>query len=134
MSSKSAMPRDLRLLRKRQPGLPRPHLHLNFRLSFLSYTSTQTLALGKFSPSLAYELLIVGSHHHISTEMFKASRAYTLLLLASTLATSVQAISRITRSGRYLYDESGSRFYIKGVAYQEQGMLRHHASAQFFFP
>jgi hypothetical protein len=55
--------------------------------------------------------------------MFKASPAYTLLLLASTLATSVQAISRITRSGRYLYDESGSRFYIKGVAYQEQGVV-----------
>lgn len=61
--------------------------------------------------------------------MFKA---YTLLLLASTLATSVQAISRITRTGRYLYDESGTRFYIKGVAYQEQGMLSHHAVIPFF--
>lgn len=40
---------------------------------------------------------------------------------ALALAASVQAISKISRKGRYLYDDSGSRFYIKGVAYQEQG-------------
>jgi len=37
------------------------------------------------------------------------------------LSSRVNAIGKITRSGRYLYSEDGSRFYIKGIAYQEQG-------------
>ena len=44
-------------------------------------------------------------------------------LLSALLATSVQAISKVSRAGRYLYSDDGSRFYIKGVAYQEQGMF-----------
>ena len=42
-------------------------------------------------------------------------------LLSTLLAHSAQAISKITRAGRYLYSDDGTRFYIKGVAYQEQG-------------
>ncbi|KAG6885712.1 hypothetical protein C0993_010885 [Termitomyces sp. T159_Od127] len=38
----------------------------------------------------------------------------------ASLLASTQAIPRVTRSGRYLYNEDGSRFYIKGIAYQEQ--------------
>ena len=40
-----------------------------------------------------------------------------------SLASSVFALPRVTRAGRYLYSEDGTRFYIKGVAYQEQGIL-----------
>lgn len=37
------------------------------------------------------------------------------------LTSSVSAIPKVTRGGRYLYSEDGARFYIKGLAYQEQG-------------
>ena len=44
------------------------------------------------------------------------------LCAAATLLTStVNALPKVTRAGRYLYSEDGTRFYIKGVAYQEQG-------------
>lgn len=49
------------------------------------------------------------------------SRTLALLASISSLVSSVKAISNITRDGRYLYNPDGSRFYIKGVAYQEQG-------------
>lgn len=45
-------------------------------------------------------------------------------LFTSLLALSpapAAAISRITRTGKYLYNDGGERFYIKGVAYQPQG-------------
>jgi hypothetical protein len=44
-----------------------------------------------------------------------------VLLLVASCFFSVEAISKVTRSGRYLYTEDGNRFYIKGVAYQPQG-------------
>ncbi|KAG6837883.1 hypothetical protein H0H93_013036 [Arthromyces matolae] len=47
----------------------------------------------------------------------------TLAVAFATLTASVQALPKITRSGRYLYSEDGSRFYIKGVAYQAQGTV-----------
>ncbi|KAI5898556.1 glycoside hydrolase family 72 and carbohydrate-binding module family 43 [Schizophyllum commune H4-8] len=50
------------------------------------------------------------------------------------LAASVQAISKISRKGRYLYDDSGSRFYIKGVAYQEQGTVVQSSDNSFGEP
>ena len=53
--------------------------------------------------------------------MRQGFRAVAALLAATTLVSTVDAISKITRSGRYLYDDSGNRFYIKGIAYQEQG-------------
>ena len=54
--------------------------------------------------------------------MLGSLRAPVLLtLLSGLVATGVQGLPKITRTGKYLYDESGTRFYIKGVAYQEQG-------------
>ena len=43
------------------------------------------------------------------------------LVLTALLAYNVHAISQVSRTGRYLYTADGSRFYIKGVAYQQQG-------------
>ncbi|KAJ6604249.1 1,3-beta-glucanosyltransferase [Mycena vulgaris] len=39
------------------------------------------------------------------------------------LATTVGAISKVTRTGRYLYTDDGNRFFIKGVAYQPAGVV-----------
>ncbi|WWC73310.1 uncharacterized protein I206_107277 [Kwoniella pini CBS 10737] len=44
-----------------------------------------------------------------------------LTLLGLPFLSLATALPKITRTGKYLYDESGSRFYIKGVAYQPQG-------------
>jgi hypothetical protein len=49
-------------------------------------------------------------------------------------ALSVQAIGKVSRSGRYLYNDDGSRFYIKGIAYQEQGAVVASASNTFGEP
>jgi hypothetical protein len=49
------------------------------------------------------------------------ARATVLLTALTTLVETVEAISQVTRQGRYLYTADGNRFYIKGVAYQEQG-------------
>lgn len=50
-----------------------------------------------------------------------------LLALALTFSLSnldgAEAIAKITRKGKYLYDDAGDRFYIKGVAYQPQGEI-----------
>jgi hypothetical protein len=53
--------------------------------------------------------------------MFLFSRAVAAFAVTLALSFRVNAIDKITRSGRYLYNAGGSRFYIKGVAYQEQG-------------
>ncbi|KAF9045226.1 glycoside hydrolase family 72 protein [Panaeolus papilionaceus] len=42
----------------------------------------------------------------------------------SWLIYTVHAIPKISRVGRFLYDDSGQRFYIKGIAYQPQGASR----------
>ncbi|KAK7468547.1 1,3-beta-glucanosyltransferase [Stygiomarasmius scandens] len=47
----------------------------------------------------------------------------TIALLAASWSLGVQAISKVTRSGRYLYTDDGNRFYIRGIAYQEQGQV-----------
>ncbi|KAJ9103607.1 hypothetical protein QFC20_004763 [Naganishia adeliensis] len=57
--------------------------------------------------------------------MFGLSRLAALSLLASTAL----ALPPITRKGKYLYDPSGARFYIKGVAYQPQGELSESSQA-----
>lgn len=44
---------------------------------------------------------------------------YLAILAGATMAF---ALPKVTRSGRYLYQENGTRFYIKGIAYQQQGM------------
>ena len=51
---------------------------------------------------------------------FASSSARFLLSLA-LFVPSTLALQNVTRAGRYLYTEDGNRFYIKGIAYQEQG-------------
>ncbi|KAJ6592701.1 Glucanosyltransferase-domain-containing protein [Mycena capillaripes] len=41
----------------------------------------------------------------------------------STLVCTTGAIPKITRTDRYLYSEDGTRFFIKGIAYQQQGQI-----------
>ncbi|GFZ51518.1 1,3-beta-glucanosyltransferase gas1 [Saitozyma sp. JCM 24511] len=41
----------------------------------------------------------------------------------------VQSLPQITRTGKYLYDPSGNRFSIKGVAYQPEGAVAANSSA-----
>lgn len=53
--------------------------------------------------------------------MLSFSRVAAAFAAALALSSSVYAIGNVTRSGRYLYNSDGSRFFIKGVAYQEQG-------------
>ncbi|KAF5375191.1 hypothetical protein D9758_000023 [Tetrapyrgos nigripes] len=53
--------------------------------------------------------------------MFVRSSPAIALLAAASWSLGVQAISKVTRSGRYLYTDDGNRFYIRGIAYQEQG-------------
>lgn len=45
-----------------------------------------------------------------------------LALLAGFIST-VAALPKVSRGGRFLYSEDGSRFYIKGIAYQPQGNI-----------
>ncbi len=54
--------------------------------------------------------------------MFSFSRVAAAFAVALALSSGVFSISKVTRSGRYLYGPDGNRFFIKGVAYQEQGM------------
>jgi uncharacterized protein with PhoU and TrkA domain len=51
------------------------------------------------------------------------SRVAAAFAVALTLSSNqgVHAIDAVRRSGRYLYKPDGSRFYLKGLAYQEQG-------------
>ena len=44
-----------------------------------------------------------------------------LVAAVAILATGVVAVQKVSRQGRYLYNADGSRFYVKGVAYQPQG-------------
>ncbi|KAG6866022.1 hypothetical protein C0991_009430 [Blastosporella zonata] len=57
-----------------------------------------------------------------------------LIAAFTTFTGSVRAISKVTRSGRYLYNADGSRFYIKGIAYQEQGIVVQSADNNFGEP
>ena len=53
--------------------------------------------------------------------MFPFSRAAAAIAVTLSLSSGVHSIGQVTRTGRYLYNADGSRFYIKGVGYQEQG-------------
>jgi len=52
--------------------------------------------------------------------MFSFCRVAAAFAVALTLSFEVYGISKITRTGRYLYSD-GARWFIKGVAYQPQG-------------
>ncbi|TFK21138.1 1,3-beta-glucanosyltransferase [Coprinopsis marcescibilis] len=43
------------------------------------------------------------------------------LAALAALVGNVHAIQRVTRTGRFLYQEDGTRFFIKGIGYQPQG-------------
>lgn len=66
---------------------------------------------------------------------FSASSSTTFLIpflvisILTFLSSPVLAIAKISRTGKYLYDETGSRFYIKGVAYQPQGQVAANTAA-----
>ncbi|GLB36499.1 putative splits internally a 1,3-beta-glucan molecule and transfers the newly generated reducing end (the donor) to the non- reducing end of another 1,3-beta-glucan molecule (the acceptor) forming a 1,3-beta linkage, resulting in the elongation of 1,3-beta-glucan chains in the cell wall [Lyophyllum shimeji] len=66
--------------------------------------------------------------------MHLTSRAAALFAAVATLTGTVRAISKITREGRYLYQDDGTRFYIKGIAYQEQGAVVASADNPFGEP
>jgi hypothetical protein len=62
--------------------------------------------------------------------MRPAARITTALTLVGVLLSGAQAIQQVTRAGRYLYTADGTRFYIKGVAYQEQGVCPAYLSIE----
>lgn len=41
----------------------------------------------------------------------------------SALTSGVSALPKVSRIGRFLYQDDGTRFFIKGVAYQQQGTV-----------
>ncbi|KAJ7913617.1 hypothetical protein B0H13DRAFT_1612353, partial [Mycena leptocephala] len=43
------------------------------------------------------------------------------LASVATLVSTVGAIPKITRTGRYLYADDGTRFFVKGITYRTQG-------------
>jgi len=50
----------------------------------------------------------------------------------SALICQISALATIQRAGRYLYNSTdGTRFYIKGVAYQQQGTLGDNGPGAF---
>jgi 1,3-beta-glucanosyltransferase GAS1 len=75
-------------------------------------------------------------HPIFTARMRKVFRAVQWLLAISALVhvSTVDAISKISRSGRYLYSDDGNRFYIKGIAYQEQGTVVASADNAFGEP
>lgn len=51
-------------------------------------------------------------------------RSFCSLFLLLSVIPTLNALATIQRAGRYLYNTTdGSRFFIKGVAYQPQGSL-----------
>ena len=60
--------------------------------------------------------------------MLGVSRATALFAAATAFFGSVHAIQKVSREGRYLYTDDGNRFFIKGIAYQEQGALLSRSS------
>lgn len=68
--------------------------------------------LPPFRPSTFYSFLMV-----------LYPRATALIATSLLAALSVTALPRVSRTGRYLYQEDGSRFFIKGIAYQAQGKV-----------
>ncbi|KAJ7466796.1 1,3-beta-glucanosyltransferase [Mycena galericulata] len=55
--------------------------------------------------------------------MFWARVLAATSLLALALVPPIAALPKVSRTGRYLYTEDGNRFFIKGIAYQTQGLI-----------
>ncbi|KAG6814048.1 hypothetical protein H0H92_003898 [Tricholoma furcatifolium] len=72
----------------------------------------------------------------VGTGLYMTWAAFALLVFSVVpyMISSVKALSNVTRSGRYLYNADGSRFYIKGIAYQEQGVVIESADNAFGEP
>ncbi|KAI0080009.1 hypothetical protein K474DRAFT_1658246 [Panus rudis PR-1116 ss-1] len=66
--------------------------------------------------------------------MHAVSRAAFFLAAAAAFFSGVHAIQKVTRAGRYLYTDDGNRFFIKGVAYQEQGAISDDPNNPFLEP
>ncbi|KAG9314720.1 carbohydrate-binding module family 43 protein/Glycoside hydrolase family 72 protein [Chiua virens] len=62
------------------------------------------------------------------------SRIAAALAFAGAILSGVHAIQSVSRAGRYLYTADGNRFYIKGIAYQEQGQVVADANNPFLEP
>ncbi|KAH9890994.1 Glucanosyltransferase-domain-containing protein [Cubamyces lactineus] len=62
------------------------------------------------------------------------SRSAVLATGILSLAAAVSALPKVTRTGRYLYSEDGTRFLIKGIAYQEQGVVTSDPNSPFSEP
>jgi hypothetical protein len=48
---------------------------------------------------------------------------FTAVLGVALAIPFAKALPTVTRTGKYLYDSSGTRFFIKGIAYQQAGQL-----------
>ncbi|KAK1232387.1 1,3-beta-glucanosyltransferase [Marasmius sp. AFHP31] len=55
--------------------------------------------------------------------MVPSFAAATALVAAASSLLGAVALPKVTRSGRYLYTEDGNRFYMRGIGYQEQGVV-----------
>jgi hypothetical protein len=66
--------------------------------------------------------------------MRKAASIIAALGAALTLFSGVQALPQVSRVGKYLYSANGTRFMIKGIAYQEQGVVVAAATNAFGEP
>ncbi|KAI0670201.1 Glucanosyltransferase-domain-containing protein [Trametes maxima] len=61
-------------------------------------------------------------------------RATALASGVLAIAAGVSALPKVSRAGRYLYSEDGTRFFIKGIAYQEQGAASNDPNSPFSEP
>ncbi|KAF8592022.1 carbohydrate-binding module family 43 protein [Ramaria rubella] len=54
-----------------------------------------------------------------------------ILAVLAGVASTAFALPNVTVGGRYLYQEDGTRFYIKGIAYQQQGTIANDTNDAF---
>jgi hypothetical protein len=85
---------------------------------------------------LSFVLLPSPHHSHFLSSMNYFGAPALLFLLLAFVASYVQAaLSPVSRIGKYLYTDGGStRFYVKGIAYQNQGQVVTSADNPFEDP
>ncbi|KAJ7101007.1 1,3-beta-glucanosyltransferase [Mycena crocata] len=84
-----------------------------------------------FNTSALRDATLSSTRYSTLTEMIPMLATTALL----AFATTVGAISKVTRTGRYLYTaDDGNRFFIKGVAYQPPGVVVESAANAFNEP